>query len=94
MCLAGCGVVAEAYKFAFTAAASCKSPNVGSYKSLVDASLGFKVDNQDVLTPLLNKMLECGSSSGRGVAPRLPARSLPDLLHNGLKIASSHVVSM
>ena len=69
MCLAGCGVVAEAYKFAFTAAASCKSPNVGSYKSLIDGELRVKVDNQDVLTPLLNKMLECGSSSEQAVAP-------------------------
>ncbi|XP_069997642.1 uncharacterized protein [Penaeus vannamei] len=58
------------------------------------ASLGFKVDNQNVLTPLLNKVLECGSSSGRGAAPRLPAGRLPDLLYNGLQIAPCHVVSI
>lgn len=63
-------------------------------KSLVGGELRVKVDNQDVLTPLLNKMLECGSSSERGVAPWLLTGSLPDLLYNGLKIAPSHVVSM
>ena len=72
----------------------CKSPNVGSYKSLVDGELRVKVDNQDALTPLLNKILECGSSSKRGVALWRPAGSLPDLLYTGLKITPSHVVSM
>ncbi|XP_069979448.1 uncharacterized protein [Penaeus vannamei] len=58
------------------------------------ASKGFKVDNQDVLTPLLKKMLECGSFSERGIAPWLPTGSPPDILYTGLKIAPNHVVSI